>query len=264
MSPVVFGLFGVGAAFTARPLCHLSRLVGAALIGAGMLLVAAPAFAQDETLIARDNSEVACTVSLKGLTRVSLKNDRFASVSKLTRGLESDDFTVVNEPTRGDIYISLPDGYTRGGISFFGTTSKGYVYKFACRAAGEDAHQVFVENRELLADPTPLAPAAPADTAIALVQAMYASRVMDGFELHQVDLRPVAIGDLRVRMIAEYRGSDLSGRVLHIENAGKRQVSLDDRVIAPANAVAVSVAQPLLMPGQATSAFVVLPAVADR
>ena len=64
-----------------------------------------------------------CTVSKSGLTRVSLKDDRFASVSKLTTGVESDDFTVVNEPTRGDIYLSVPEGFSRQRVSFFGTTS---------------------------------------------------------------------------------------------------------------------------------------------
>ena len=144
---VAVGLIGGGTAFASR-LCSLSRLIGAGMIVAGGMVLAAPAFA-DEHVLAKDNSEVACTMSKSGLTRVSLKDDRFASVSKLTTGVDTDDFTVVNEPTRGDIYVSVPEAYSRPNVSFFGTTSKGYVYKFSCRLAGDDAQQVFVENKDI-------------------------------------------------------------------------------------------------------------------
>lgn len=78
---VAVGLIGGGTAFASR-LCSLSRLIGAGMIVAGGVVLAAPAFA-DEHVLAKDNSEVACTMSKSGLTRVSLKDDRFASVSKL-------------------------------------------------------------------------------------------------------------------------------------------------------------------------------------
>lgn len=97
ITPLAIGLFASGVAFAARPLWLGSRTIRASLLAAGALMIATPAFA-DETLLASDNSEVACTISKFGLTRVSLKDDRFASVSKLTTGNESDDFTVVNEP----------------------------------------------------------------------------------------------------------------------------------------------------------------------
>ncbi|SEJ98425.1 conjugal transfer pilus assembly protein TraK [Sphingomonas sp. OV641] len=96
-----YGLMAGGAAVASR-LCLVSRGLGAGMIVIGAVALAAPAWA-DERVLAKDNSEVACTVSKSGLTRVSLKDDRFASVSKLTTGVETDDFTVVNEPTRGDI-----------------------------------------------------------------------------------------------------------------------------------------------------------------
>ena len=266
MSLYVVGLVGIGTLFAARPLCHVSRLAGAALIGAGLFLAAGPALASDEVLPTRDNSEIACTVSLRGLTRISLKDDRFASISKLTTGVETDDFTVVHEPTRGDIYLSLPDGYARSDVSFFGTTAKGFVYKFNCRAAGERAHQIFVENRDLLKETLQpaAAPGSPRDVTIALVQGMYAGGAVDGFELRQPNLDPVRVGPLKVRMISEYRGPDVSGRVLRIENESDRAVTLDETVIAPSNAVAVSVATPVLRPGQATTAYIVLPAGASK
>jgi conjugal transfer pilus assembly protein TraK len=60
-------------------------------------------------------------------------------------------------------------------------------------------------------------------------------------------------------MIAEYRGAELSGRTLRIENGGAAAIGLDETVIAPSNALAVSVAQRKLQPGQATTAYIVLP-----
>ena len=260
ISAIGIGCIATGTAFAARPLCMASRGFGGVLIAIGALACASPALA-DETLLATDNSEVACTISKSGLTRVSLKDDRFASVSKLTTGVETEDFSVVNEPTRGDIYISVPEGFARSEVSFFGTTAKGYVYKFACRLEGERAHQVFVENRAIMGEqPAELARAASTpETSASLIQAMYQSQAIDGFEVYQPRLDAVMVGELKVQMITEYRGVSLAGRVLRIENTGKRAVTLDEQVLAPSNAVAVSVAEPNLASGQTTMAYIVTP-----
>lgn len=260
MTALALGCFASGVGLASRPLCIGSRALGGGLIAMAALALATPALA-DETLLASDNSEVACTISKSGLTRVSLKDDRFASVSKLTTGIESDDFTVVNEPTRGDIYISVPDGFSRTEVSFFGTTAKGFVYKFACRLGGDKAQQVFVENREILGEqPAELARAAsPQETSAALVQAMYQSQAIDGFDIRQPTLDPVMVGDLKVQMVTEYRGLSLAGRVLRIENTGRKPITLDEQVLAPSNAVAVSVANPQLASGAVTTAYIVTP-----
>ena len=260
ISALAIGCIAAGTAFALRPLCTASRGVGGVLIALGALACASPAFA-DETLLASDNSEVACTISKAGLTRISLKDDRFASVSKLTTGVETEDFSVVNEPTRGDIYISVPEGFDRAEVSFFGTTAKGYVYKFACRLEGERAHQVFVENRDIMGEkPAELARAAsPQETSASLVQAMYQSHAIDGFEIRQPALDAVMVGELKVQMITEYRGLSLAGRVLRIENTGKKPVTLDEQVFAPSNAIAVSVAEPNLGPGRTTTGYIVTP-----
>jgi conjugal transfer pilus assembly protein TraK len=261
MTPIfAYGLMASGAAVASR-WCHLSRGLGAAMIVAGAIALSSPAWA-DERVLARDNSEVSCTVSKSGLTRVSLKDDRFASVSKLTTGVESDDFTVVNEPTRGDIYLSVPEGFSRQRVSFFGTTAKGYVYKFACRLGGDDAQQVFVENKDIVGDNAPQVAQAtsPQEASASLVQAMYQSASLDGFDILPSQTDPVMVGTLKVQMISEYRGAALAGRVLKIENKGRQPVALGEGTIAPSNAIAVSVANPQLKPGEATTAYIVTPA----
>ena len=258
MTAIAFGCLGTGTVFASRHLCIASRGIGATLIAVGLFALATPAYA-DETLLAKDNSEVACTISKSGLTRVSLKDDRFASVSKLTTGVETEDFSVVNEPTRGDIYISVPEGYNNAGVSFFGTTAKGYVYKFACRLSGEGAQQVFVENREILGEQVFVHPHQYRATSAALVQAMYQSQSLDGFEIRQPSMNAVMVGDLKVQMITEYRGLNLAGRALRIENTGKKPVKLDEQVLAPTNAIAVSVAESDLAAGAVTTAYIVTP-----
>ena len=257
MSLLGYALFASGTGFASRS-CHLTRLLGASLIVIATAVLATPALA-DEHVLARDNSEVQCTVSKTGLTRISLADDRFASVSKLTTGIDTEDFTVVNEPTRGDIYLSVPETYQKSTVSFFGTTAKGYVYKFACRLTGDDAQQVFVENKDIIGEkPAEVARAgSPEDSSAALVQAMYQNASLDGFDIRQPVLAPVMVGSLEVQMISEYRGLNLAGRVLRIENKGKAAVALDETVIAPSGAVAVSVANPDLKPGAATTAYIV-------
>ena len=262
MSYMSFPLLAGGAALA---VCQDlgRRSLGLALVGAGILFAATPALAADENLLAANDSEVNCTVSAKGLTRISLRDDRFASVSKLSTGVDEDDFSVVNEPNRGDIYISIPIGYTRQDVSFFGTSNKGFVYKFACKLAGEGAHQIFVTNKDLVADkPEEVARRlSPEQASVQLVRAMEGMQAIDGYEIRQPTLEPVYVGPLKVQMTLEYRGLQYQGRAMKIENKGKEPVDLAGK-IAPSNAVAFSLAAPqtVLRPGQSTTAFVVLAA----
>jgi conjugal transfer pilus assembly protein TraK len=211
-------------------------------------------------LIAADNGEVRCTASMRDLTRISLKDDEFASVSKVSTGIATEDFSVVNEPVRGDIYISVPEGYAKKAISFFGTSRKGFVYKFVCSIAGDEATQVFVANADL-EKPRKAGAAIPAslsakDGAVRLVKAMYEQSIVDGFEIRQHVLAPVNVGPLRVQMIGEYRGAQLTGKTLRIENKGSKPVDLTEESVSP-KAIAVSIANPHLKPGEATTAYIV-------
>ena len=171
--PVALGAGGV--LISARSIDRLHRAFGVAMIGAAFLV---PQIARaDETVMVEDNSRVACVASEKDLTRISLIGDEFASVSKVQPTNPLDDFSVVNEPTRGDIYLSIPEGFRPKILSFFGTTKKGYVYKFGCRIEAIEAQQIFVSNPVALAkvetadDSDVEAPDAD-ETAVRLIQAM--------------------------------------------------------------------------------------------
>ncbi|MDJ0277630.1 type-F conjugative transfer system secretin TraK [Sphingomonas sp. 2R-10] len=260
-----FGSAAIGTALSTRTFCWLSRLLGVALIAVAVFVFAAPAFAAgDQTLVAADGAQVSCNASAKDLTRISLVGDEFAGVSKINTGNPSDDFSVVNEPVRGDIYLSVPEGFGRQVLSFFGTSKRGYVYKFQCRISGDQAVQVFVSNPAIAkadaleAGTTKVAQtSSPEEAAVSLVQAMYANKSVDGFEMRQRSLKPVYVGNLKVQMIAEYRGDAMTGRVLRIENKGTAETTLTEATVAPASALAVSIAEPKLAPGRVTTAYLV-------
>jgi conjugal transfer pilus assembly protein TraK len=236
------------------------RMLSGALLAATFAAAASPAFA-DQTLAVEDNARVDCTASAKDLTRVSLVGDAFASVSKAQAASELDDFNVVDEPTRGDIYIAVPETYRAKTLSFFGTTKKGFVYKFACRIEPIEAQQIFLSNQAALAKvDSPGDEEAPDgdETVVRLVQAMASQKVVPGYHMARSALVPVRAGDLSVQLVSEYQGLDFVGRVIRIENLGSKPAQLSESMIAPAASVAVSIANPQLLPRQVTAAYVVL------
>ena len=252
-----------GAPLLFRIDSHLLRGLGAALFTVGFVMAATPAFA-DENILAVDNGEVRCRASKADLTRISLKDDRFVSVSRVQTGVEGQDFSIVHEPTRGDIYISVPEAYSKPNISFFGTTQKGLVYKFDCQIGGDSAVQVFVANADIenpSAKPEVLtASGSLQDRAVGLVRAMFEQRPVNGFEIRDAARAPVNVGDMKVQLISEYRSPTMTGKVLRIENTSASPIALREELIAGDGAIAVTISNPNLASGQATAAYVVVPA----
>jgi len=258
----MLGLFASGAALLSR-----TGRVGEQCLGFGFLLAflfvtVSPAWA-DQTVMVEDNSRVECIASKRDLTRISLLGDEFASVSKIQPSNVLDDFSVVNEPTRGDIYISVPEGFRPKTLSFFGTSKKGYVYKFACRVEAIEAQQIFLSNPTAEIKPDVAqsdgdeAAPDPDETAVRLVQAMASQRVVPGYRMRKAALVPVKTGNLAVQLLAEYEGLEMVGRAIRIENITKEPVVLVENDIAPPGAIAVAIANPSLAGGQVTTAYVV-------
>ena len=247
-----------------RPMNNRAFIVRAIMLACAASVSAAsvPALASnDENLLADDDGEVSCTISSRGLTRISLRDDRFVSISKLATGVDSEDFNAVHEPNRGDIYISVPADYSLQDVSFFGTTQRGFVYKFSCRLGAVGTHQIFVTNRTAVEErPVEVARRADPDVAAAeLVRAMYAGNAVDGYEIRQPNRAPQRLGPLTLQFITEYRGIALTGRVVRIENVSREAVPLDDRTIGPESAVAVSVTKSSVGPGEVAMMFVIVP-----
>jgi conjugal transfer pilus assembly protein TraK len=258
MTSLAWGACFAGAVLAGRPLAITGRPIGTALIALGLLGLAAPARA-DQSLEAADNGTVHCTASARDLTRIALAGDQFASVSKITTGIPSEDFKVVNEPVRGDIYISVPDGFARPSISFFGTTRKGFVYKFVCQVKGSEAEQVFIANRAVTADAARdwELRTSPEDAAVRLAQAMYRAETIAGFEVRSDLLEPVRIGKLEVQQVGEYRGADMKGLILRVRNTGREPLVLNENLLAARGSLAFMTPVSELAPSQAAAVYLI-------
>ena len=129
----------------------LSRPFPAALTSFALAIAttayASPAHA-DQFVEAADGTAIDCVLARGALTRIALIEDGFANVSKMASGYPYNDFEVTHEPVRGDIYVSVPLQYASARVSFFATSSAGYVYKFACRVDGEDPHDIIEQIHE--------------------------------------------------------------------------------------------------------------------
>ena len=231
-----------------------------ALLGAASaaMLLASPAQA-DQFKQAADGAGIECTVSARELTRFALIGDQFASVSKISTGTPYNDFAVSNEPLRGDIYVSVPETYAASSISFFATTKKGYVYKFACAVESIPAAQVFITNPAIA---TNEAAAWEAETplqtsAVRLIQAMANDRTVEGFQVRQSSAPPAWVGDLELQLIGDYRGAELAGKLVRVTNRGSAPITLAASDLAPKDLLAIAIAHPTLEPGTGTSVVVV-------
>jgi conjugal transfer pilus assembly protein TraK len=258
MAQLGWGACLAGSVLAGRPLNIAGRPLGTALIGLGALCLASPALA-DQNVMAADNGTVSCVASAKDLTRISLAGDQFASVSKITTGVPTEDFKVVNEPVRGDIYISVPDGFVRPALSFFGTTRKGFVYKFVCQVRGNDAEQVFIANAAVKSQSAHdwEVRSSPEDAAVRLAQAMYRGEATPGFDIRQTVLEPVTVGKLTVQQVGEYRGAELKGLILKVRNAGREPLPLNENLLAARGALAFMTPVSELAPGEAAAVYLI-------
>ena len=222
----------------------------------------APAQCKDQFVEAADNAKIDCTLSrARADPHSRLSTTSFANVSKIASGYPYNDFAVTHEPVRGDIYVSVPETFAAGRISFFATTKAGYVYKFSCAIDKIEAVQVFITNPAIAKgdardweNQTPLD-----EAAVRLVKAMAGQQAIEGFEVSQPAALPTRVGALEVQLIAEYRGAALSGKVVRLANRGAKVVTLAETDLAPKDALAVSIAAPTLEPGASTTAYVVGP-----
>ncbi len=224
------------------------------------LCASGPALA-DQFKQTADGGTIDCEVSAHELTRFALVGDAFASVSKIGTGTPYNDFAVTNEPVRGDIYVSVPEVYAAAQVSFFATTKKGYVYKFACPILPIEAQQVFVTNPAIAKDAaSDWEKATPIETsAVRLVQAMAGNAQVPGFTVRQPSSLPARAGGIEVQLIAEYRGASLAGKVVRLANRGSAPATITTHDLAPVGTIAIAIANPVLAPGTATTAWIVGP-----
>ncbi|MDE2621519.1 MAG: type-F conjugative transfer system secretin TraK [Sphingomonadales bacterium] len=245
--------FGLGAA---RRIDPGFKAFGAALCV--LAFTASPAFA-DQFVEAADNAKIDCVLSRGELTRIALVGDGFANVSKIASAYPYNDFTVTHEPVRGDIYISVPPQFAADRVSFFATSKAGYVYKFACKTAAQEASQIFVTNPALKAHEAGdwEQASGPEDAALRLIEAMAGDAVLPGFSARTELGLPRKTGGIEVQLVAEYVGAELTGQRFVLRNLGKEPLDLAADREGPAGTIAFAYGRDKLGPNEATSAFLV-------
>ena len=214
----------------------------------------------DQRLVVPDNGEVLCHIAQRGITRLSLEGDRFVSDVRRPSGEALADFSIQNEPNRGDIYISLPDGFGARAIAFFATTGKGYTYKFRCSVIDSETEQVFIVNQEL-ADArlkTASGVAEAWELPVAIIQGMATKASLPGYTITPGSGRPVYVGTLKVRIVSVYSGYRMVGKVVDIENFASVPTDLTEQEVSPANTVAATLTTTHLGPHEHATAYVVL------
>ena len=254
-------LFATGT--TRRPDPGLKPSGLAALCSAlALALTPGPAHA-DQFVEAADGAAIDCVLARGALTRIALVEDGFANVSKMASGYPYNDFEVTHEPVRGDIYVSVPLQYASAKVSFFATSTGGYVYKFVCRVGGEEASQLFVTNPALARlEAGEWEQAAPRgeDAAVRLIEAMASDAVLPGFRVRAALSRPRRTDTIEVQQVAEYRGAELTGQAFTLRNLGAAPINLGAEREAPAGALAFAYGRDTLAPGETTQAFLVFAA----
>lgn len=238
---------------------HLPRLIATSRLAVLALAFGPTPALADQVIEAADNATIDCQLSRGELSRIALIDDGFASVSKIASGYPYNDFEVTHEPVRGDIYISVPPLYASDRVSFFATSTAGYVYRFACQLAGGDATQLFITNPALARHDASdwEQQTGPDEPAIRLIEAMASDAVLPGFAARAELSRPRRTGAIEVQQVAQYDGATLTGQRFVIRNLGAKPLDLGNEREGPAGALAFAYGRSVLPPGETTSAFLI-------
>jgi conjugal transfer pilus assembly protein TraK len=211
----------------------------------------------DERLQVADGGEVPCTLSLHGITRISAVGDAFVTDIKRSAGDGNAEFSVANEGMRGDIYVSLPDGYSGRGVSFFAITRKGFVYKLQCSVMDMPSQQIFIENPQAQEGAASVNGSA-WEQPLLLVKAMGEGRPLPGYSASTGPAQPVFVGPAQVQIVSVYTGTTYVGKRIEITNVGRSTITLTKEEIAPPGHVVFSMSQWTLKPREKATAYVVI------
>jgi conjugal transfer pilus assembly protein TraK len=207
-----------------------------------------------------DNGTVHCEASAKDLTRISLKDDQFASVSKVQAPILPTIFRWSTSRCAGHLPLRRQWLFQADDLLLRDDAQR-LRLQIHLRRRRLDARQVFIANADV-EHPRPVGEQWPAglsaqDASSRLIAAMYAQKPIEGFDITWRALVPVNIDALVVQMVGQYVGASYTGKLLKITNRGAKPAVLTEDKVAPADAIAVSITNPRLAPGEATTAFIV-------
>ncbi|MEM9093940.1 MAG: type-F conjugative transfer system secretin TraK [Pseudomonadota bacterium] len=210
-----------------------------------------------------DGGIVSGYVSAGGVTRISFTGDQAAS-SPMSQGGTGPGFSLVHEPSTGDLYLTLAreprHGERAGAVSFFVTTKAGFTYQVELSAKDVPSTQIEIRNPALAAKRAErLAVAVPLEArVVSLTRAMWAGALADGYEIKRVAFRERAAGSLRIAVRALYEGSDLTGRILSVRNPSRGTVDAPETLFMAPGVLAVTLRGPArLGPGDTMAVLIV-------
>lgn len=204
----------------------------------------APAEAQ-QLLEATDGEVVSGYVSATGVTRLSFLGDAASSV-QMGQGGDGPGFSIVHEPAKGDLYLTLVrdprQGERASAASFFVTTREGFTYQVELAARDVPSTQISIRNPEIaLKAAQAKASADPQEVRIvALTRAMWSGLTADGYRIERPYQRERVAGSLRLSVNAVYEGRDLTGRVLTVRNNTPGVVTVDEAVFMAPGVLSVT------------------------
>lgn len=214
----------------------------------------------DQFLKAADNATLSGVMSKSEVTRISFTGDDAASVQKIKPTNPMDDFSIAHDPVTGDIYVTLPVGFSSKFVNFFATSKRGFTYKFILRVSDIPATQIFVQNpvvgSQRAAQFERKQPYR--QTLVKIIRAMWNRQILPGYEITWRDRHRIKAGPLRYRQTGLYQGSNLVGRIYEVENNSAKPVQLSEGLFQTGHILAVSIQQRDLAPRSKTSVFVIL------
>lgn len=215
------------------------------LTTAAALVLALPS-AADQIVSTRDGGVVTGHVSSSGVTRISFVGDAAASV-QLAQGGDGPGFSLVHEPSTGDLYLTLSRdpgrGEAPGAASFFVTTRAGFTYQVELAARDVPSTQIAIRNGDVaIRQAETAAQRDPLETRIVnLNRAMWAGALIDGFDITRPLPREQVAGPVRLKASAIYTGADLTGRILTVRNPAPGAVEISEDLFLAPGVLAVTI-----------------------
>ena len=229
---------------------------------AAICVAAAPATAQ-QLLDASDGGVITGYVSSTGVTRLSFVGDAASSV-QMGQGGDGPGFSLVHEPSKGDLYLTLTRDPRRGerasAASFFVTTRAGFTYQVELAAREVPSTQIQIRNPEIALKAAQAAEATdPRETRIVtLTRAMWSGFTLDGYRIERPYQRERVAGSFRLVVSAIYEGRDLTGRVLTIRNTTPGSTEVDEALFMAPGVLSVTLKGPrTLQSGESAQILIV-------
>ncbi|WP_440590426.1 hypothetical protein [Parvularcula maris] len=96
------------------------------------------------------------------------------------------------------------------------------------------------------------------EAVVALIRAMWANALAEGYEISRPNSRERVAGSLRIRPISTYRSERLTGRVFSVRNPSPGTVTIDETAFMAPGVIAVTVRGASELPAKSRARVLVI------